>query len=520
MKLNKITALINKRAFARQKHHITHGYLLPVVMSLGLAISLVSILALKQIATNSLLANQETYKQFADDAARAGISAALACVKAQGGATWTSPLVPNSDCTGSTNGSTKSAYVNNDTTNKITTSYSVAVPASPTNGVTIITSTGNVTTSGISAQTRTLRSLVQGASVADQVIATVPAGTFPMNVIASPDGSKIYVANQNSSNISVINTSNNTVAATIALAAGTKPRGFGISSDSTRLYASDFSSNGRLTTINAISNTIANTANLGSTRYPIGVVVTPDNSKALTINNYGSDVSILNTSTFTVANPGTGYQNGDIVVMPDNSRAFVSVYGNTAQGDKVHVINLTNNSIIAKVNVGSVPGDMVLSPDASTLYVANQSGGTVSAINTSTYAVSTITLFGASPIKMVLTPDGKKLYVTNSNCSCVNVIDTVTKTNTTNISTGGMAFDITVTPDGSKVYVANQSLNTVSVIKTSSDTVTKTISVGTTPFYMAITPDGSKLYVANSGTNNVSVINTGSSSSGINGRSF
>jgi YVTN family beta-propeller protein len=47
----------------------------------------------------------------------------------------------------------------------------------------------------------------------------------PFGVSVSPDGSRAYVANQNSNNVSVINTTTNTVVATVAV--GTQPVGFG-----------------------------------------------------------------------------------------------------------------------------------------------------------------------------------------------------------------------------------------------------------------------------------------------------
>ena len=115
-----------------------------------------------------------------------------------------------------------------------------------------------------------------------------------------------------------------------------------------------------------------------------------------------------------------------------------------------------------------------------------------------------------------MTPDGSTVYVANSASNSVSVIATATNTVTATIRVGTAPYGVapccvTVTPDGSKVYVANFLSNNVSVIATASNTVIgNPIPVGTNPGGVAVTPDGSKVFVANFGSNNVSVIATAS----------
>jgi len=58
------------------------------------------------------------------------------------------------------------------------------------------------------------------------VTATIPVGTCPLGVSVTPDGSKLYVANNCSNTVSVISTAKNTVIATIPV--GSAPFAFGI----------------------------------------------------------------------------------------------------------------------------------------------------------------------------------------------------------------------------------------------------------------------------------------------------
>ena len=56
------------------------------------------------------------------------------------------------------------------------------------------------------------------------VVATVTVGSDPFGVSENPAGTKVYVANQGSNNVSVIDTATNTVVATVP--AGSNLSGF------------------------------------------------------------------------------------------------------------------------------------------------------------------------------------------------------------------------------------------------------------------------------------------------------
>ena len=52
------------------------------------------------------------------------------------------------------------------------------------------------------------------------LITTIPGGVDPTGIAISPDETQLYVANQGSSTVSVIDTATNTVTRTIAAGAG------------------------------------------------------------------------------------------------------------------------------------------------------------------------------------------------------------------------------------------------------------------------------------------------------------
>jgi YVTN family beta-propeller protein len=115
---------------------------------------------------------------------------------------------------------------------------------------------------------------------------------------------------------------------------------------------------------------------------------------------------------------------------------------------------------------------------------------------------------GSYPYGVAISPDNTTVYVANINSNNVSVIDTTTNTVTATVPVGQWPSGVAVAPDGPRVYVTNKGINAISVIDTATNNVTATVSVGNQPSGVAVTPDGTKVYVMNMGSNNVSIINT------------
>lgn len=60
-------------------------------------------------------------------------------------------------------------------------------------------------------------------ALSNTISKVIPVGTAPVAIISSPDSSKVYTGNNGSANISIIQTSNDTVVNTLAAPAGTAP---------------------------------------------------------------------------------------------------------------------------------------------------------------------------------------------------------------------------------------------------------------------------------------------------------
>lgn len=87
-----------------------------------------------------------------------------------------------------------------------------------------------------------------------------------------------------------------------------------------------------------------------------------------------------------------------------------------------------------------------------------------------------------------MSPDGSSVYVANENDNSVSVISTTSNTVIDTVPVGNGPFGVAITPDGTYAYVSNNADNSVSVIDTSNNTIVATIPIGDSPQSIAIIP--------------------------------
>jgi outer membrane autotransporter protein len=321
---------------------------------------------------------------------------------------------------------------------------------------------------------------------------TISAGSLPIGVAVSPDGRYVYLANNGSNEITVVDAVSHAVVGSISVAAG--PIGIAITPNGRYLYVTSpgsiMNSNGNFTgstvsvidtSTRAVVNTI--TAGVG----PIGVAVSPDGRSVYVGNNASNTVSVISTATNTVVNtiaipssaPNSGSNPIGVAFTPDGRFAYVASNGSNS----VAVVNTATNTVVASIPLpagSTAPVGVAISPDGKFVYVAdmnnNNNGGpnppgTISIIQTGTNSVVGTLTVGNSPVGVALTPTGSFVYVTNSNINSgnapsptgvVSVISGSTNTLFTSITLGTTPFSFgsfvgpnIIVPAGGPVAVAS-----------------------------------------------------------------
>ncbi len=134
------------------------------------------------------------------------------------------------------------------------------------------------------------------------------------------------------------------------------------------------------------------------------------------------------------------------------------------------------------VRVGNGSEGFDVSPDGKEIWVANAQGGTISIINVASKTVTETldaNVHGANRLKF--TPDGKRVLVSSLGAPDLVILDAGTRKEIKRIKLGHGAAGIVMQPDGARAFVACSPDNYVAVIDLKSLEVTGRIDVGQEP---------------------------------------
>lgn len=295
-----------------------------------------------------------------------------------------------------------------------------------------------------------------------------------------------YVTNFSSNNVSVIDTSTNTVAATIPV--GNFPSSVVFSPDGTRAYVTNLLDR-TISAIDTASNAVTATINLGG-GFLASLAITPDGQN-LYVPDENGVVHVVSTATNSVTATipcGTSLQS--VAITPDGAHAYALGEGT------VSVIDIASNTVVTTIAVNFGPfaqfplNGIAITPGGGAAYVGGGANPIVSVIATASNTVATtISIPGSAPAGIVVTPDGKKVYVADTRNNGVDVIDAATNTVIgSTIPVGSQPVALAITPDGAFLYVTQTTLfaNSVAVISTATNAVVGSVAVGITPTGVAI----------------------------------
>jgi YVTN family beta-propeller protein len=309
---------------------------------------------------------------------------------------------------------------------------------------------------------------------------TVPAAGTPKPAAPSLlQGSYgVYVTNEVSGDLTVIDPATNNAVATLPL--GKRPRGIRVAPDRTQLYI-------------ALS---------GSPISPPGT----DESRLPPPDRAADGIGVVDVKNLTLGTILRGPQDPEQTsVSRDGTRLYI------ANEDKAtaSVIEIASGRTIAEFEVGGEPEGVTTSPDGRFVYVTSEEHNQVSVIDTATNRVAKQFRVGPRPRDSAFLPDSSRAYVTSENGASISVVDTKSHTVIETIKLTGenvRPMGAAVSPDGQRLYVSTGRGGTVVSIDTKTNKPVGSVAVGTRPWGLALSPDGTRLYTANGPSNDVTVV--------------
>ena len=278
------------------------------------------------------------------------------------------------------------------------------------------------------------------AAQGQQLVASIPVGASPVKITASPDGSRMYVSNQGSNSVSVIDTGTNLKIADVAVGEG-----------------------------------------------PEGLAV--KGSKVYVANTNADTVSVIDRAQLTVvATIGVGHAPGQIAADPSSNTIYVTNRGSGT----ISVIDCDSNTVTSSMDAGRYPWGIALSPDGSVACVTNLSDSTLGWISTgggTLYGTGTV---GTAPYDVIIHPESYTVYVANADDGTVSMlwgmwlwktINAWETINTRTIETGAQwgPYGLALTTHGGRLLVPTFSGGTLNVYSSTSGSLQQSISLGGTP---------------------------------------
>ncbi len=204
-------------------------------------------------------------------------------------------------------------------------------------------------------------------------------------------------------------------------------------------------------------------------------------------------IDVVNPSIVARIPLGVDFFGGTPALEPSGTHLYVPMFHEGA----VAIMDTASRTVIGKIPISRVSG-VLMHPGSHVAYASGSAivdgveGGFLAVIDTDmNTVVTTIPMEPGSLVhSMILNPTGTKLYVSNHASGKVVVIDASTHTVATTIPVVG-PLALAVHPAGTFVYIA--SANRVSVLDSATDTVVATIPTGARS--MVVHPNGTFLYV-------------------------
>ncbi|MEW6232559.1 MAG: kelch repeat-containing protein, partial [Chloroflexota bacterium] len=289
------------------------------------------------------------------------------------------------------------------------------------------------------------------------VIARIPVGTRPVAVAVNPTTNRIYVTNEGSDNVSVIDGATNQVVATVTVGIG--PFGVGVNPATNRIYVANRGSD-NVSVIDGNTNQVVATVTVGT--MPYGLAVNPITNRIYVGNNLGRSVSVIDGASNSVV--GTISLGGDqpdqgLAVNPVTNRIYV---GNHL-GRNISVIDGNTNSVVATVGVDGAPTGIGVDPLTNRVYVALWDNYRLSVIDGVTNTSLGTIWVGSCPVGVGVNPACNRIYVGVWGYANVAVVDSTTNSLLGTVGTGnsyGLALNLTT----NRIYVTGKDYNVLSVL--------------------------------------------------------
>jgi YVTN family beta-propeller protein len=293
----------------------------------------------------------------------------------------------------------------------------------------------------------------------ETVLATVPLSLADVSQAAklNPQGTRLYVAS--AFGVSVVETASGAVVDTIQSSLQTGPcsgdcygGALDVSPDGAFLYlitATPYPDVGyfAVTVIDTASHQVA--AAIPVTTRPQAIAIASDGRAYVATTDAPYPLTVIDTVSRTaVATIQLDLPAWAVAAAPDATEIYVATVDD--RSSYVEVVDPRTQTVTARIPVPRTATGLAATPDGRTLYVATY--GAIVAVDVATRHVAA-TIVAGRPEQVAVSRDGSFAYATDYDAGMLRVVDTSTNALIDSIPVGPIPATIAVAPDDRRVYV-------------------------------------------------------------------
>src|SRR5439155_1728091 len=206
---------------------------------------------------------------------------------------------------------------------------------------------------------------------------TVTAGSHSGAVAVNPVTNKVYVTNQGSGNVTVIDGATDS---TSTVPAGSGPFGVAVNPMTDKVYVANvgvMGNNGASNTVTVIDGATNSTSTVTAGSSPNAVAVNPVTNKIYVANELSNNVTVIDGATNSTSTVTAGSSPNAVAVNPVTNKIYVANYSSS----NVTVIDGTTNTTSTVPAAGNTHDAVAVNPVTNKIYVTNGLSNNVTVIS-------------------------------------------------------------------------------------------------------------------------------------------
>ena len=275
-----------------------------------------------------------------------------------------------------------------------------------------------------------------------EVVSTINVGKRPRGLKLSRDGRELYVAvsglpkcppsvpdeecaklkrDLTADGIAVIDTA--TLKLVRLLKSGSDPEQFDLSHDGKRLFISNEDS-GTLTVVNVRTGAVETTVAVG--REPEGVRLSPDARWIIVTSESGNAIYVIDAHSLKVVKSiAVGKRPRDVAFSPDSKTVYISGEFD-ASVFTTKIPDSDGATKLIQLRTEDKPMGLIFDAPRNRLFVSTGRRGAIAVVSIEGPKLEAEIPVGARPWGIALSRDGKRLYSANGSSNDVTIVDTTT----------------------------------------------------------------------------------------------